>query len=276
MKTIMTVLLSVGCVLGPSATAATPPCECPGERAPTLPPTGATGVPTNVRIFVSHPPRVQPSMVRLVQVTGEGAGIVPARVELSEVIGSFWLVPEAPLAPDTEHAVRTTENELFASWTTGSGPDEQPPLVADAAFTPAPAHEVCDDHRAARFGAAIEDATPPEELLFEVVTSTGKTIYVSGRDPLLIDYSGETDAVCERGNFDRAPEGPVTAVVRVMDLAGNTAEVPGLSIVLGRGEGVEEPPTGCSAGARAPGPAGGVLLLLAGLAARVLRRRAVA
>jgi MYXO-CTERM domain-containing protein len=98
--------------------AASQACVCPADGW-TVPPSGAEGVPTNVRIFV-HARGSDP----IALYTGSDGGTaveVPARVETTPDPHGVWLVPLQPLEPFTHYSF--TGGEL----TTGAGPVDAPP-----------------------------------------------------------------------------------------------------------------------------------------------------
>ena len=228
-KAIVLPCVLSGLLLAPAAAWSSPPCEC--ELAFLLPTDGATAVPTNGRVLVSHPD-VDPATLALSTDDATGAAVPITVTPAGSVPYQVWVVPDADLAPGTAYRLEAQYTggggTLSHGFTTGSGPDTVAPTLGVATVAPASSLGACEDLRAAQVTlvGASDDQTPDDALIVQV------SAYEVGVDglphvlflPTWYGVFGDSGNGSCLTNFAGVESGTdYSATVTVMDWAGNLA-----------------------------------------------------
>ena len=113
--------------LGVPSVAAACDCGAPATWDYTVPADGATGVPTNTRVFV--PPSMLPwERGATPSFYWKDAAGTPVPFDVASLCDFVVLVPRAELAPETSYTAGVVGEE-YLLFTTGAGPDTVPPPV---------------------------------------------------------------------------------------------------------------------------------------------------
>src|SRR5262249_42243213 len=109
-------------------------CRCPRDFW-SIPPEGATNVPTNVRIFLSARGDLPDALY-------DGNESIPVVAKSADGGTGVWLIPTQPLKPST------TYTYYGGDFTTGAGPDDSPPAFGGLLPSPKPLYGACTDQYA--------------------------------------------------------------------------------------------------------------------------------
>jgi hypothetical protein len=196
-------------------------CSCV-PPAFTVPPDGYEAMPTNGRLWVREPEIDRDSPV-LERADG---GPVPVRVSLA-ADDAVLVSPTSPLEPDCGYTLRWTAREGARQgqlgFTTGEGPDIDPPLLIDAEMDDEALSGDCPLHVGARAAIDAADRASPSELLLaelEVVRDGGETEHFI----VPASYSAfgwSEDPSCIFAYAGAEPGDEVRTSVVILDLAGN-------------------------------------------------------
>jgi MYXO-CTERM domain-containing protein len=205
---------------------ATPPCECVSLGV--LPPDGATGVPTNVRIFVP----LGGFVATEVSLYAEMDPLHPMSLGLVASGGTLretWLVPETELAPDTRYVVDLPDPLTTVSFTTGGGTDVVAPHFDAVTVEGGALSGDCAEHAAAVVTAdgLTDDVVPVAGLLLRVVVddpSTGaaaRIVWLQGSSGTFGEFSAPDWQTCLHNFPGISTVRTFRAVVTALDWSGN-------------------------------------------------------
>lgn len=269
--------LSLAAALGLSVTAlttqalASPPCEC--QLGFTEPGDGATGVPTNARVFVS----VRGIDRETLTLKSDGADVAFHVEDSGGPDYQFFVVPDEALAPNA--GVELHAGDLNVAFTTGAADDTTAPTVTTAEIS-GDAETVggaCPTFVAAGvFFTGSDDVTPNDNLVFQIdLDAPPYRIFVPANNPTFGQVDGGDDWDECLDNTPGATGGETfTGTVTVLDWVGNGQPSQPSSFEYHEGG------SSClcslpGAPTRAAGTAAGGLALLGLVLGRMVRRRKV-
>ncbi|MFO0549601.1 MAG: hypothetical protein U0271_14505 [Polyangiaceae bacterium] len=216
--------LSIAAALGLSVAGltaealASPPCECQLDF--TEPGNGATGVPTNARVFVS----VRDADRDAVTLTSGGADVAFHVEDSGGPDYQFFVVPDAALAPNADIALHV--GGIDATFTTGAADDTTAPTVTTAEISDE-AETVggaCPTYVAAGvFFDGSDDVTPNDNLVFQIdLDAPPYRVFVPANNPTFGHVDGGDDwDTCLDNTPDATGGETFTGTVTVLDWAGN-------------------------------------------------------
>ncbi|MBI5486229.1 MAG: hypothetical protein HY905_02735 [Deltaproteobacteria bacterium] len=270
-------LLVLVLAAAPAPASASPPCECPMLES--LPPEGATGVPTNARIFlvqggftadqVTLAPEDQPLATVAVRVEATGG-----------TMDETWIIPEVELEPATRYRLTLPDPLPARTFTTGAGPDTTPPAFESAVLEGTSLSGACDDHAAASVTVEglHDDIVPVDRLLLRVAVDDPssdvetRVVWLQGDHGVFGAFSSPAWQNCLHNYPGISTVRDLQATVMVLDWSGNESEYSQMATFR-----FQDNPWAVACDCSVPGsgsPGGlGTLAVLA-LAALGLRRRA--
>jgi len=172
-------LVAFALLLAAPATAlASSPCACGLGITPLH--GDVKDFPTNGRLFIqAGTPRAALSLVKVV--AAAPAEDVPFHFEdLAGGTGDAWLVPDAPLEPNTGYA--WGHGNLKSPFITGAGPDTEAPTFTSAIIQGSAMDGACEEHLAATFviDGPADNTAPFTNWFIQInLESPARTIYLS-------------------------------------------------------------------------------------------------
>jgi MYXO-CTERM domain-containing protein len=273
----MIIALATVALAAPASVEASPPCECVLDGV--MPRDGATGVPTNVRIFVpaggftatqvTLAPEIAPTEVVAVRIEPTGG-----------TLNQSWIIPETALAPSTAYLLQLPVPPDTMRFTTGTGPDTTAPQFTAAVVEGGALSGACDDHLAAVVTVEeglTDDVVPTDRILVRVVVDDpasdveARTIWLEGPHGVFGAFSNPSWQTC-MDNFPGVSAARTwRAVVTAVDWSGNESS-PSAAASFRFQENDDAAACGCRAtGAGTPSALG--LAALLSVCFFVLRRR---
>ncbi|MBI5501758.1 MAG: hypothetical protein HY907_16060 [Deltaproteobacteria bacterium] len=223
-KNALLLAFGLGVVAAPAG--ASPPCECPMLES--VPSDGATGVPTNVRIFVllggftadqvTLAPEEQPLAAVAVRVEGTGG-----------TLDETWIIPQAELEPATRYRLTLPEPLAARTFTTGAGPDTTVPTFDGVTVEGTSLSGACDDHVAAVVAVQglDDDVVSVGDLLLRVAVDDPsgevetRVVWLRGERGVFGAFSAPSWQGCLHNFPGVSTVRDLEAVVTALDWSGN-------------------------------------------------------
>jgi hypothetical protein len=199
-------------------------CSCVPPTL-TVPPDGYEALPTNGRLWVREA-ALDRASVALERPDGTA---VPVRVT-EAAVDAVLVTPEVPLDPESSYRLRWSAadgaREGQLRFTTGEGPDIDPPLLIDAEIDDEALSGDCPLHAGARAAIDAADRASPSELLLAELE-----VARDGQAPARIlvpashsSFGWSEDPSCMFAYAGAGPGDEVQTSVVIVDLAGNRSE----------------------------------------------------